>query len=276
MAIELYALISQRKLRSNLRHEFVERNGRTNVRTNRNKRCYPYWANFLNNQHHSLLKTNVFKLLVIDDHPITARGLRWLFSSQPRTTQVYIANSIDDAIGLLRNDSFEEFLVLLDLGLPGVNDLEGFDYLRAIFPGLKVAIYSGFDNREIMLRAMRKQASGFIPKATSPESVVNAVFLMMDGGVYLPPELLSAMNYSPEQIVSSEQTKRVQRLIASMPPRRHEVLSLLAKGQANKEICRELQMGLNTVKTHIALIFATFEVHSRHELSALLQESLRK
>jgi two-component system, NarL family, nitrate/nitrite response regulator NarL len=211
-------------------------------------------------------------VLVIDDHPMTTRGLCWLFAAQPRTTTIEVAESIDEAIELSESNR-DEYLVLLDLSMPGVSGLDGFNFLKRQWPTLKVAIYSGHEDRNIILEALRNQAAGFIPKSTHPDLVVDAVFLMLDGGIYMPSEILLSAPFQDQATSRSDKPERLQRIIQTMPARRLEVLKLLANGANNKDVCRQLNMSVNTVKTHVSLIFASFEVHSRQELVSLMQSS---
>lgn len=217
-------------------------------------------------------------MLVVDDHPVLTRGLRWLFAAQPRATSIEVAHSIDEAIQKLNSFSSDEYLVLLDLSMPGVSGLEAFEFLRRQWPTLRIAIYSGVEDSNLILAALRNQAAGFIPKSTHPDLVVDAVHLMLDGGIYMPSDLLLASQFLPNPLRElnqgeSNQPEKIQRIIGGMPPRRLEVLRLMAKGANNKEVCRQLNMSVNTVKTHVSLIFASFEVHSRQELVSLMHSA---
>jgi DNA-binding NarL/FixJ family response regulator len=196
-------------------------------------------------------KPTLSKLLVIDDHPVITRGLRWLFAAQSRPTTVEVAHSLDEAIQTLSANNLDEYLVLLDLTLPGVSGLEGFDFLRRQWPNLKIAIYSGHDDRNIVLEALRNHAVGFIPKSTNPDLVVDAVFLMLDGGIYMPSELLIESSFQNRSEPQTDRSFDIQRIVGAMPPRRMEVLKLLSNGANNKDICRQLDMSVNTVKTHV-------------------------
>jgi DNA-binding NarL/FixJ family response regulator len=216
-------------------------------------------------------KATLSKLLVIDDHPVITRGLRWLFAAESRTTTVEVAHSLDEAIQTLSANNLDEYLVLLDLTLPGVSGLEGFDFLRRQWPNLKIAIYSGHDDRNIVLEALRNHAVGFIPKSTNPDLVVDAVHLMLDGGIYMPSELLIESSFQNRAEPDTDRSFDIQRIVGAMPLRRLEVLKLLSNGANNKDICRQLDMSVNTVKTHVSLIFASFEVHSRQEIVSLMQ-----
>jgi two-component system, NarL family, nitrate/nitrite response regulator NarL len=217
------------------------------------------------------LQPPLSKVLVVDDHPITTTGLRWLFSEQRRTTTIEVAHSIDQAVEKLSGLNRDEYLVLLDLSMPGVSGLDGFNFFRRQWPTLKIAIYSAHEDSDLILKALRNQAAGFIPKSTHPDLVVDAVFLMLDGGVYMPSELLLSARYQTEVTSTQEQPEKLQHIIGTMPERRLAVLKLLINGANNKDVCRQLNMSVNTVKTHVSLIFASFDVHSRQELVSLMQ-----
>jgi DNA-binding NarL/FixJ family response regulator len=205
---------------------------------------------------HSLLP----RVLVIDDHPLMAKGLQWLFLSQSRKLDISSTHCLGAALEILLIADSAPALILLDLTMPGYEGLEALVELKSKYPDIKVAIFSAHDEPELIANAIRSGACGFIPKSTAPEVVADAIYLMLDGGSFLP-----TYDQTPDW------KAHARNLILAMPSKRRDVFNFLVQGVSNKEICRELDMSINTVKTHVSLILATFDVHSRQKLAALFQ-----
>jgi two-component system, NarL family, nitrate/nitrite response regulator NarL len=231
-------------------------------------------------------------VLIIDDHPLIARGMQWLLKDDNGALEVRYATSMDSVSIELDSSHVIDTLVVLDLNMPGFKDLDAFHYLRSRWLDLKIAIWSGTDDIELILRALELNASGFIPKAMPPQQIAAAIRLILDGGVYIPQLALTYLKSPkapsmPSSDVPIGQTAQgnfpanndsalvpnedgyLQRLLQAMPPRRREVLVLLASGASNKEICRKLNLSENTVKTHVGLIFSELQIHSRQSVTLL-------
>jgi DNA-binding NarL/FixJ family response regulator len=229
-----------------------------------------HWANFAERD---IAPNLISNLLLIDDHPMMVKGLQWLFAERQRKLNLFFVSSLDEALELLSKADTSNYLALLDLTMPGYENLEAFNKLSEKHPALKIAIYSGRDESRLIEQAIRQGAAGFIPKSTAPNIVADAVYLMIDGGVYLPPSVLGgresiASNYEHRDESSfGDENEHISHILHTMPLRRREVFNILCLGASNKEICRQLNMSINTVKTHVSLILASFEVNSRQKLS---------
>ncbi len=229
----------------------------------------PYWAICMEQ---NIAPPSIFNLLLIDDHPMMARGLQWLFAERQRKLNFSFASSLEEALELLAQSDDSTYLALLDLTMPGYEGLAAFQGLSKKYPKLKIAIYSGRDEPRLIEQAIRLGAAGFIPKSTPPNIVADAIYLMIDGGIYLPSSMLvgreSSGNFLQRDEVSyDDESDHISQILQTMPLRRREVFNVLCQGASNKEICRQLNMSINTVKTHVSLILASFEVNSRQKLS---------
>jgi DNA-binding NarL/FixJ family response regulator len=215
----------------------------------------------------------ISNLLLIDDHPMMVRGLQWLFAERQRQLTLFFANSLDEALEVLAKADASKFLALLDLTMPGYEGMAAFNELSSKQPALRIAIYSGREDAYLIEQAIRQGAAGFVPKSTPPNIVADAVYLMIDGGVYYPSSVLENRYVErlskPEYLPGSyeHESAHIAHILETMPPRRRDVFNILCRGASNKEICRQLDMNINTVKTHVSLILASFEVNSRQKLS---------
>jgi DNA-binding NarL/FixJ family response regulator len=174
------------------------------------------------------------------------------------------AQTGDEALDLARSHQ-DTNLILLDLALPGVDGFETLRRCREEFPGIPVVVVSAFDQPEIVTRAIDTGAMGFIPKTASTQILLNALRLVLSGGVYLPPEMLRKHDSIPPavtQLATSPAQLRDPREIG-LTERQSQVLTLLVQGKPNKIICRELNLAEGTVKIHVTAILKALGVTNR-------------
>jgi DNA-binding NarL/FixJ family response regulator len=139
-----------------------------------------------------------------------------------------------------------------------------------------VIVLSGYEDPAMMRSALERGVLGFIPKAYSPEVMLSAVRLVLAGGVYVPPMMLSAL---PPGVVAGLPARRCHHAAVSpaaasqtlehlrnvLTERQVEVLQLLSQGKPNKLIGRSLGISEGTVKIHLAAIFRALNVRNRTE-----------
>jgi len=113
-----------------------------------------------------------------------------------------------------------------------------------------------------MQRALKLGALGYIPKNTPAPVLIGAIQLMLAGGVYIPPDLLSCIptDLSKKVNIASEKARLTERQL--------EVLSLLREGLSNKGIARKLSISEATVKAHVTIILRSYGVSSRTQLQS--------
>ena len=146
--------------------------------------------------------------------------------------------------------------------------MDGFEALRQVreeFPGIPVVVVSAYDQPELVTRAIDAGAMGFIPKTSSTQILLNALRLVLSGGVYLPAELLRRHDSIPPigpQLAANPAQLRDPREIG-LTGRQAQVLTLLVQGKPNKIICRELNLAEGTVKIHVTAILKALGVTNR-------------
>lgn len=193
------------------------------------------------------------KILVADDHALIRDALRHLLADLVPGAQVLEAGDCD-TVRRLATEHPELDLVLLDLRLPGPGGLATLDALRHESPTLPVVVVSAVEDPVAVRNVIAHGAMGYIPKSSSNEVMLNALRLVLSGGRYLPPEILSDENaaLSPASLDDVRLTDR-----------QREVLALMMQGKSNKHICRELGLAEATVKIHVTAILRALKVTSR-------------
>ncbi|NQV61773.1 MAG: response regulator transcription factor [Alphaproteobacteria bacterium] len=197
------------------------------------------------------------RVLSVDDHAIFRAGLRHVLRQLDENVEIVEANSLDQALALAPQQQERFDLVLTDLmfdGLGGPIDLKA---LCDAYRDTTVVVMSVKDRASDVRNAIQLGASGYIPKSASSDVMINALRLILAGGVYLPATLLDV----------PPTTQRPQRGDQSevLTPRQKEVLALLAEGKSNKAIATELGLSPGTVKVHMTRIFKSLGVSNRTE-----------
>ena len=203
------------------------------------------------------------KVLLVDDHALVRHGLAMLLSDFSNDMEVTEARGPDHAIELCEAEGTFD-LVLLDLMMDGMNGLEVLDVLGERLPGVPVVIISASESRVDIRAAFQRGAKGYIVKSSTAEAFKLALRLVLLGEHYVPPHAmesgqdlsLDALEHSVSQTAGGARRK-------GLTPRQREVLALMAEGQPNKEIARNLGMLVGTAKVHVRSIFRNLEVNNR-------------
>lgn len=203
------------------------------------------------------------RILLIDDHDLFREGLKYLLHVLDDKVQYYEAGSLNDALRLADEAPFD--LVLLDYYMPGVNGMEALEKCREVFESATLVVVSGEEDPRIIRQTIDQGASGYIPKSSSRESLVEALRLVLSGGIYLPGSALKPLS----QMQALEQLQQVAAqsdvMITQLSRRQFEVLMKAVQGKSNKTIARELEISDHTVKAHLSVAFRVLGVQNRTE-----------
>ncbi|HDZ48649.1 hypothetical protein LCGC14_0038000 [marine sediment metagenome] len=202
----------------------------------------------------------MYSLLVADDHPLFRDALQAVISSGLADSQLLEADSLGEAIKLIEQHEGLD-LLLLDLSLPDAEGLEGLTTLRETFPWLPVAIVSANQERQLVLDAITLGAVGYIPKSTPRETLIAALTQMLEGQLYLPPDVMRRP--APRTASAPPATTSTSERLARLTDKQLMVLGCMAKGMSNKHIARELLIAETTVKTHVSAILRKLNATSR-------------
>lgn len=200
------------------------------------------------------------KILIVDDHPLIREALRHVLTALDRDIVLLEAQNCAEALAAIAGNADLD-LILLDLGLPDADGFDALSQMRNQHPAIPVVVLSASEQPAIVMRAIDTGAMGFIPKTSSNELLLNALRLVMAGGVYLPLEVLrqQAATSAPAGADRAAPSPRDLGLTA----RQAEVLALLVHGKPNKLICRELNLAEGTVKIHVTAILKALNVSNR-------------
>lgn len=191
------------------------------------------------------------KLIIADDHDLVRDALSSLIERDDPQTTVLHASDFPGALELATVNPDMD-LVLLDVYMPGMDNLAGVREMIAKFPQLSVVVMSGTIQKGDVSRAFEMGALGFIPKTMNGKALVSVLRMVMSG-----------VRYVPEIMLEEEQQHRKPGF--DLSPRELEVLEQLVKGLSNKVIARNLAIEETTVKLHLRSLFKKLHTNNRTE-----------
>lgn len=207
------------------------------------------------------------KILVCDDHALIREAMRGVLKDLVPDAAVIEASDARQLAEAIRTNPQLD-LLLLDLNLPDQGGLAILADLRESHPEISVVVLSGFQDRDTVRRALDLGALGFIPKNTERDVVLNALRLVLAGGIYIPVQALDA---AAPRAAACGASSPPGDLRDRLPPglglteRQMQVLALVMEGKSNKAISRTLSLAEHTVKNHMTAIFKALQVGSRTE-----------
>jgi DNA-binding NarL/FixJ family response regulator len=160
----------------------------------------------------------------------------------------------DEALQELERDPDRD-LAVIDLMLPEMNGFSLLAILAKRFPDLPAIVVSALDDSASIQRAMKAGASGFVPKSCSSEELLDAIRIVLDGGVYTPKE--DGAGASRRRGGAPVQER------FGLTTAQTRVMELLAQGKTNREIADLLGLSEGTVKVHMSAIFRALNVTNR-------------
>lgn len=210
------------------------------------------------------------RVLLVDAFPMVRAALTGLIEQHFAQAQVQGVDTVAAARAAL--EQAPPRLVLLDLRVDG-----GFELLQQIHREhllLPVVVISGSDETEDALRALGAGAMGYVPERSDLDTLVQALHLVLAGGTYVPA-LRPRADDAPEPVAAAVD---LQASWAELPltPRQKGVLDLLARGLSNKEIARELNVSVDTVKDHVAAVLRALGAHSRTQAVLIATQKARR
>lgn len=203
------------------------------------------------------------RVVLADDHALLRDGIRPFLADLGQRVEVLEAVDFDSALALASENMPD--LLLLDLKMPGMAGVETVSAFRKACPEVPVVIITGQVMREDVLRAMELGASGYLPKAMSGTSFVHALRLILSGQPYFSAHLLGPGGGDGETAPAHQPRGR----FADLTNREVQVLSLLVRGESNKEIGLHLGLTEITVKSHMRSIFKKIGAANRTQAVAM-------
>ena len=197
-------------------------------------------------------------ILIVDDHPLFRHALIQAVRYSLPQAQIHETAAVNELYERLENGP-EPDLVLLDLNLPGASGFSALVHVRAQYPSIPIIVVSAHEEASIIQRSIAHGAMGYIPKSAHPSHIGEAIRQVLEGEIWLSPNLAANVNFDPRAADETALAERIQ----SLTPQQFRVLMMVAEGLLNKQIAYELDVSEATIKAHVTAIFRKLGVQNR-------------
>jgi len=206
------------------------------------------------------------RILVVDDHPVVRRGMRAMLEGEAWVEEVVEASTVAEAVREAITRRVD--VVAMDITLPDGDGIEATRRILTGHPEANVLILTLSDDEDLVERALRVGARGYLLKDTEPDTVVDALRTVAGGGIVLGPRIGSAL------------VTVLRRAPAHLPPpfdqltnRERDILARLAQGDNNAQIARRLGVAEKTIRNQLSAVFTKLGVTDRLQAALMAREA---
>jgi len=206
------------------------------------------------------------RVLLIDDNYEHLAGIRELLNLEGTFDVVGIATNVTVGVNLIKK--YQPDIVLLDMNMPDRDGLQGILDITRLGLDTKILALSGYDDADLIFRAMKIGAKGYVLKTMASAQLIYAIEEVLSGKIYLPLALTSRFfeyfqQSFREETARKESENNEENLLDALTQREEEVLELLTQGITYKGVANKLFISETTVKTHVNNIFQKLQVNDR-------------
>jgi len=211
----------------------------------------------------TILKSETVKVIIVEDYKLTRVGLRSSLNEFEGIQVVAEAESGEKGVELIKE--IRPDVVLMDLGLPGMNGIEATQAIKEFDENIKIVILTSHERDEEVLAALGSGAHAYCLKDIDPTTLVNVIKNVNQGAAWLDPNIAGvALKLFPRpESVRVLNSATVTDARSQLTERELEVLKLLVKGKSNTEIAKDLIVSVHTAKAHVCSILQKLCVDDR-------------
>ena len=202
------------------------------------------------------MKNNI---LIVEDHELTRFGLKTAFEVCDFVGEIFEAESGEVSVDIVNNNQVD--LVIMDLGLPGINGIEATKKIKQIKPEIKVIILTSHNDVQEVLNSLKAGANAYCSKEINPTRLTEVVQSVLDGASWFDPSIAHIVLEAASQFQQPENNAPEKDY--GLTARETQILKLITEGYSNNEIANHLFVSINTTKAHVASILQKLEVDDR-------------
>ena len=206
-----------------------------------------------------------YDILLVDDHKIMRDGIRAILKHNEDFQVVGEAENGTDAVQICKR--LLPDIVLMDIGLPGLNGIEATAEILRHCPETRVIVLSMYDDEHSVVSAIRSGARAFVLKKASDSDLLEALRTVAKGGSYLSPQVSDRLLSRIQR--GDLESKHLPSALEGLSPRELQVLRLVAEGKTSKEIAVMLDLGLQTVRSYRKTMMKKLKVNNVAGLTQL-------
>jgi DNA-binding NarL/FixJ family response regulator len=205
-------------------------------------------------------RTPPIGVAIIEDQKETREGLSFLINNTARFECRHVYSSMEAALAGIGVNPPR--VALVDIGLPGMNGIDGVRILRERLPSIAPVLLTVYKDDGRIFQAICAGACGYLLKKTPPARLIEAINEIAEGGAVMSPEVAIRV------VELFRKTQPPQPPSAGLSPQELRLLKLLTEGHQNKTAAAELGISIHTVSFHLRAIYEKLHVHSRSEAVA--------
>ena len=199
-----------------------------------------------------------FQVLIVDDHRIMRDGIKAILRQAEEFQVMGEAESGAEAVAICKKNVPD--IILMDIGLPGLNGIEAMTEILRDAPETRVVILSMHGDEQSVVSALRSGARAFVLKKASCGDLLDALRTVAKGGSYLSPQVSDHLLHRIQR--GCMESKQVTSALALLSAREQQVLRLVAEGNNSKDIAATLDLGLQTVRGYRKTIMKKLGVNN--------------
>ena len=201
------------------------------------------------------------RIVLADDHTMVRNGLRLILERQHDFEVIGEASDGREVQRLV--EAHKPDVVVMDIGMPGLNGVEAARRIVEDFPATKVAILSMHKDEAYVVRSLKAGVRAYLLKDSAESDLIAAIRSVMDGRSFFSPAIRKVLQ---EDFMRQLEEREVEDSYDLLTAREREVLQLVAEGKSNKEVANLLNLSLFTVETHRSHILQKLNLHTVPEL----------
>jgi len=202
-----------------------------------------------------MIDSKKIEIIVIEDNDLFRKTLTDFINSDNEIRCSHSFNSCEDALKEIREKELEPDIILLDIGLPGMNGVDGIYHLKHLTPLSKIIMLTVQDDDESVFKAICNGASGYLLKDSTSDKILESVKEVLYGGAPMNSSIAARVLKMFRDFIP------VQRDY-NLTLREKDILKLLVDGLSKRQIADKLFLSYHTVDSHIRKIYDKLEVHS--------------
>jgi DNA-binding NarL/FixJ family response regulator len=208
------------------------------------------------------VENSVIRLVLVEDYKLVRIGLRSVLNEDPRIDVVGEAETGEQGIELIK--SLKPDLVILDLGLPGIDGIEVTKIIKNFDENIKIVILTSHEVEDEVLAALSAGANAYCLKEITSNRLIEVVKSVFEGAAWLDPAIAGmALEMFSSNGMKSRPGGQGSRPDLQLTDRENQVLTLLVEGKSNSEIADALSVSVHTAKAHVCSILQKLSVHDR-------------
>ncbi len=210
-----------------------------------------------------MIETNSLSVLIVEDHALTRFGLKTALEAQSYIKSINEVEDGETAVKVCQDASPD--IILMDLGLPGINGIDATKDIKKSTPDSKIIILTSHNNQEEVWACLKAGANAYCHKDIEPERLLQVIESVHDGAVWFDPTIadLILKKLSNDNYSAFYQQEEVEEEKIQLTYREMEVLKLIVDGFSNAEIAEKLFVSIHTAKAHVCNILQKLSVDDR-------------